>query len=1028
MKNEFLKRAVALLLSSLMLILCTISVFAYSPLTTTSGQGIIEIDENDEIDTQEIVNQSIEVLSDIKWQVYKDMYPDAKFYSGEPIVIKAADFTKIVQKTSDSDLNFEVLRELEGHNNVLQTSDAGSVTWTVNVPETGWYSIDFEYIAIEAQTTSIERTLRINGSVPFNEVRNLIFVRHWISDYKYDEDGKIVFEQDRNGNDKRPSKVEAPIWTTLTVSDPTGYYNGDFYFYLTKGENTITLDSQKEPMAIDTITLKKYESQISYNEYIAKYIAQGAKIITTDVEPIVFEAEHPSSTSDNTLDPKTDRSSSITNPQHATYTRLNTIGSTSWETVGQTIEWTFDVKKAGLYSITTRFLQNEVTGMFVSRRLRLDGEIPFYEANNLEFNYKDSWQSAPFGDGSRMFMFYFSEGTHTLSLEVDLGNFGQIYNDIQDCLSETNKIYLKILQVTGTDPDSYMDYSFYARIPNEIKQMKTISERLYSLADEFEAISGTASSNSSTLRNVARVLENMQSNSEQNIAKNFSALKSYIGNLGTLLNSLKRQALRIDYFSIQSPEAELPEAQGSVFKEIWFEIQKFVSSFFYDGYSFNSKDTTGKKVNLQVWTTVSREYTQIIRDLIDEEFTTAYPNVNVNLKLVTAGTVLPATLAGVGPDVMMNEAQTTVIDYAVRGAIIDVSGYKTDPTLVDGTMRQITFNELTTRFSASAMTPLTVALGSPTGETAAFGIPMTQSFTVMFYRSDILADLGLTVPKTWTEFQGMIPKLQSKNYQVGLSKKESCTSLYCTFIYQNGGSLYSENGTKIGFDTTAAQTAFDKMCSFYTQYRFPISYDESNRFRTGEIPIIIADYITFYNTFTIYATELKGLWSFTSIPGTLNPDGSVNNSTLSSVSAMVIMKDAVARGADQAGFNFMEWWMRKDVQSDYANQLIALLGPAGKYATANIEAFNSMSWSAQEAKQLKVIAGNLVANNEMPGSYIISRYVTFAFLAVYNNNVDPATEIMSYITTINEEMARKRQELSRQFFIPADNGTKDQEA
>ncbi len=605
-----------------------------------------------------------------------------------------------------------------------------------------------------------------------------------------------------------------------------------------------------------------------------------------------------------------------------------------------------------------------------------------------------------------------------MSLEVNLGNFGQIYADIQECLTRINSIYLKILQVTGPDPDSYMDYSFYARIPNEIKEMKVLSDRLYALADEFEVVSGTASSNSSTLRNIARILFTMQSNSEANIAKNFTALKSYIGNLGTTLNNLKEQSLRLDYIQIQSPEAKLPRANGNFFEEMIFEIKRFFSSFIYDGYTFSSKTTTDEQVSLSVWTTVSREYTQIIRDLIDEEFSVAYPNVAVNLKLVVMGTVLPATLAGVGPDVMMNEPQTTVIDYAVRGAVIDISGYQSDPTVVNGKEVVYSFNDITKRFSKSAMTPLTVALGSPEGEIAAFGIPMTQSFPVMFYRSDILADLGLTVPKTWTEFRAMVPKLQSKNYQVGLSKKESCLTLFSTFIYQNGGSLYSTNGTTIGFDKTPAQEAFDKMCSFYTQYRFPISYDESNRFRSGEIPIIIADYISFYNTFTIYATELKGLWSFTTIPGTEKDDGSVNYSTLSSVSAMVIMKDALTRGTAQAGFDFMEWWMRTDVQSDYANQLIALLGPAGKYATANVESFNSMSWSANEAKQLAFISKNLVANNEMPGSYIISRYVSFAFLAVYNNNLDPVTEIMSYITTINEEMARKRQELSREFYIP----------
>ena len=68
---------------------------------------------------------------------------------------------------------------------------------------------------------------------------------------------------------------------------------------------------------------------------------------------------------------------------------------------------------------------------------------------------------------------------------------------------------------------------------------------------------------------------------------------------------------------------------------------------------------------------------------------------------------------------------------------------------------------------------------------------------------------------------------------------------------------------------------------------------------------------------------------------------------------------------------------------------------------------------------------NLYCVNEMPGSYIISRYVGFAFLAVYNKQADPAESIMSYINTINSAMDRTREELSRQFYIPSKSSEDD---
>ena len=50
------------------------------------------------------------------------------------------------------------------------------------------------------------------------------------------------------------------------------------------------------------------------------------------------------------------------------------------------------------------------------------------------------------------------------------------------------------------------------------------------------------------------------------------------------------------------------------------------------------------------------------------------------------------------------------------------------------------------------------------------------------------------------------------------------------------------------------------------------------------------------------------------------------------------------------------------------------------------------------------------ATPEYPGSYIIERYVSFAFNNAYNDDQDPVDEILSYVPYINKEINRKRQE------------------
>lgn len=1004
MGNSKLTRVIALVLSIMMISGVVLSVCAAPVVSAKSDEG-----------GTSNTDEALEILGDAKWTEYREKYGSNQNYTGSPIVINAAD-----ADPSSLPSGAEVLSELDGKTNVLLLPDTGTASWKITVPETGLYAIDFSYYPIQSKATDIERTLRINGEVPFTEVRNLRMTKRWEDDLSsvkvvHDEHGNIIdieYEKDNADNDRRPAKVEAPRWMSVAATDPTGYYNGEFFFYLEAGENTISLEAQKEPVVLESITLRGRKTTMTYEEYKKQNEAAGYTKAPAD-SIIRLEAEFYTATSSSTIYGQNDRTSAVTSPQHASYTLINDVGgktdSYNWSSVGQWIEWKFVIPegKAGLYTINARFLQEAVKGLFVSRRLYLDGEIPFEEANNLEFNYGSQWQVGALGDGATEFEFYLSEGEHTFMLEVNLGNLGEMIAEIQDCITRINNIYIKILQISGSSPDPYMDYSYYKRIPDEISEMAVLSKRLFAVSEWMKELSGGKSSSSTaTIENVARVLEKMAANSERQIAKNFASLKSYIGNLGTWMNQINQQSLILDYFIIQPAGGKLPKAEGNFFTNAWYEIQMFVYSFIRDNSSLSSVEDVDGITKVEVWTTVSREYAQIIRSIIDESFGREYPNISINLKLVAAGTLLPATLSGVGPDVMMDVTSSDCINYAVRGALLDVSGYEG-------------FDELQTYFHESAWVPLTVALGSPDGDIAVYGVPEKQSFNVMFYRKDILAGLGLKVPETWDEFNAIMPILVSKNYLIGMGDKTGRPGLLNTFIYQNGGEVYTNNGTTISYDQDVTLDAFTRMCTFYTTYKFPLTYDAPNRFRTGEMPLFIGDYIGNYNQFTVFAPELKGLWGFTSIPGTVHADGSVNRSIVTAINCIVIMKDAAEKGTDEAGFKFIKWWMGSTIQGQYANELVALLGPAGKYATANMDAFNDMSWSASDLREIKTQFSNLKGVPEMPGSYIITRYVDFAFLNVYNQGLVPSEALTDYTQTINKEFERKREELKRAFYIPS---------
>jgi len=349
--------------------------------------------------------------------------------------------------------------------------------------------------------------------------------------------------------------------------------------------------------------------------------------------------------------------------------------------------------------------------------------------------------------------------------------------------------------------------------------------------------------------------------------------------------------------------------------------------------------------------------------------------------------------------------------YNTAKAVLTLDDYMASTSTVtraDGTTETMGF----TQEQINDFVPAYLAEGKAYGDNLMYTLPFAKSTEVLYYNKTEFAKNGWTVPKTWDEFRALIPKLQGKNYDLGMTRNVDM------FVLQNGGSIFAEDGAKINYGDNIALDAFTTMCEFFTLYRLPISYDAANRFRTGEMPLIFADLTSFYNQFTAFATELKGLWSFTNVPGTVQEDGSINDTNIVTVSSLIMMKDAKERGRDAAAFKFIEWWTRSNIQSQYAKELIAFVGPSTKYNTANIEAYEEMDWSAKEIRLIKECASKLAGVPDMPGAYIIGRYTNFAFLAAYNDNASPSDELLGYVPLINKEFERKREELSKEFFIP----------
>ena len=1023
-----------------------------------------------------------ELLNAISYDEYeaknKDV-PKAK----EALIINALDYAEVVVVNDD----FTEAKLSDGAT-VLFTPQDGQVTWEVEIPETAKYSIKIEYYPFENnRSTSIERILKIDDAVPFAEARFLTLPKNWINQYAAaviepedesadsiakaaeaagftdagseitTEGGKVsitfpqymteamrefcdtyevrFFTQDINRNEIRPTAVNAPKKMDYYLRDSSGYYTDVFEFALEKGTRKLTLEGQNEAMYVKSITLYPAEDVLSYEEYV-KALGKNADTIGKDY--IKLEAEESSATSGKTIYPTEDRSCAINSPTDVTRSVLNTLGGEKWATAGQYVDYTFVVKTEGMYDIVSRFKQDVLDGMYTCRAMYLYSEVgegkptpndpgyydgvPFEEAQKLVYDYSASWQVTGLSSGVQ----YDSNGdgeinkkdddvtyavylekdvVYTVRFEVTLGKMGDLVRRAEDSLTAINECYLNIIKLTGTSPDSYRDYGFTQVMPDVMKEMVIQSRNLYALAEELTELAGDKSSNVATLEKIARLLEEMGTDDDE-VAKNLANLKTNIGTLGTFLSDAQTQPLQLDYIMIQPKGAEHPKAEPNFWQSLVHEIGGFFQSFFRDYDSMGALTETGEG-SIEVWMETARDQSQVLRNLVNNGFTPD-TGISVDLKLVAGGTLLPSILAGSGPDVSLGRGQGDVINYAIRSALLNVDRFE------DFEVAKENFNE-------AAM--MVLCIEDADEVLHYYGLPEVQSFPMMFLRTDILADLGIEIPKTWDDVMAAIPTLQANNMQIGLSTD------YKIFLYQQGGDLFADEGMRINLDSQLALASFEKMCNLFTMYSFPYVYNAANRFRTGEMPIIIGDYVGTYNQLKIFATEIQGKWEFLPLPGEINGydengDPIINNVSISGVSACVMVNGCEEEMQPKA-WEFMKWYTGEQCQIDYANEMVAILGPSGKQATANKAALNSLPWTTKEMTQVQLQFNNLAAIPNYPGAYIIDRYTNFAFLSAYNDGADPSDSLMTHINTINKEIARKRAEFGLETLSDGNKDYKD---
>src|SRR5690606_36000904 len=454
---------------------------------------------------------------------------------------------------------------------------------------------------------------------------------------------------DNQGNELRPRQVEYPEWTTKVVQDSNGYITEPFQFYITKGTHTLSFQASREPVVMKEIRLKQQPALPSYAELKQQYKQQG--IQTTSGIVLRIEGEAAIKKSSPTLYPVSERTSAAVSPYSASLIKINTIGGYNWRLPGQWIEWEIDVPEDGLYELSFIAQQNWVRGIYSTRKLYIDGVVPFEEMNQVGFKYKSGYRLDTLGEDDEPYLYYFTAGKHTLLLENTLGHFAELISEVEDSLYELNSLYRSILMITGTKPDEYRDYQLTSKIPNLIETLTFERDRLTDVAAHLKQLAGGTSDQEALLKSMAIQLGEMIEKPD-NIHRKLTDYKTNTGGLGTWVQQAREHPLEIDAIILSSPDTKVKVQGLSVASKLKHEMQTFFNSFFIDYNSIGNVSDQKDQRTITVWIGSGRDQANTMKAMIDETFT-SQTGINVNLKLVQMHTLLPATLAGQGPDVAM---------------------------------------------------------------------------------------------------------------------------------------------------------------------------------------------------------------------------------------------------------------------------------------------------------------------------------------------------------------------------------------
>lgn len=859
----------------------------------------------------------------------------------------------------------------------------GLVTARLAVQEAGDYYLALKYRPLTAYAFDTVVKVTAGNTVMHSQLPLL-----W-------RDQEAPKAYDRLGNEIPPVQRLADETCLSFFEDYSSYERVPFLFHFEKGEQDVLLEVIGARLNIQSVLLVKPEAPQSYAAYRAAHGATelGSGLITIQAEAYTLK-------SDSFLRGDYVNNLSLT-PYDATARRINALSDKAFKTPGQKVMYSFEITSGGLYALAFKYTQPVKAGMPVFRTVQIDGQVLFDELKDMPFPFTgiNRFDNAVLG-GADPYYIYLAPGTHTLAVKVTAAPLDSVIKRVNAMISEMNATTLKIKKLLGKTGDdaaqvdlnrtwNVLDY--LPTILTDLERWETeldgLYARLYEISGQeptFAADLALAAGNLRKLREDPRTIPN-----RAGLLGDDASSAAQL--LGTLLPKLSEQNLGLDCIYLFDGTAQLPDPSAPFISGLKDGAEKFLHSFSPE---MNRAISRKKDGPLSVWVHRPAQYVEALNNLCAATFTKETGIEVVFSALPKEDKLVLSNASGTNPDVVVSASAQYPFDFGVRGLAKNLLEY-------DGFLQWYE-----KEYNLEGLVQYSYDGG-------VYAATDTQNFRVLFYRKDILEDLGLQVPQTMDDVRAMLPTLlrNAMNFSLPLSTdREGFKGFQQTmpFVYQRGGDIYAPDGLSALLLDPKTVQGFQEMCDLYRVYGCLTNVKSFfNSFRSGAVPLGISDVATYFQLQTA-APELSGLWDIALAPGVKDAQGNILRYQAASDSATMILSNT--EKPDEA-YAFLCWWLKKETQVEYANEMQRLYGPEYKWNTANLEAFKEMGFPDKHKEVILTMWRDW--QKETPrhvASYMLERELSNLWSYVVKEEQPFMGVLDQAQKSINREMTRKLSE------------------